>query len=125
MVQKLCVFLVFGLLSLSACSSEGFILFGNSENWSATLEITELGSGFQSHELELQYKGSDIDSVGQFAYNLETNAGGFGEGGVTVNEDGLLLNERNVNSTNAKVIKNSEAELIVEWDGNTETIILK
>lgn len=50
--------------------------------------------------------------------------GGFSGTGYKLNENGVLNTGSEANPTNAKILENSEVEVIVEWNDNTETIIL-
>lgn len=112
------------LLLLSACSSKTFTFTGETEKWSAELKVTQNNDDYETQEFKLQFKGKDINSVGEITYNIDTNAGGFGYSGVKLNKDGSLKGIDEANPTNAKVIEESEVEVNVEWNDNTETIIL-
>jgi hypothetical protein len=116
--------LVVLLLLLSACSSKTFTFSGETDHWSAELKVTQTNDDYETQEFKLQFKGKDINSVGEITFNIDTNAGGFGYSGVKLNKDGFLTGRDEANPTNAKVTENSEVKVTVEWYGKTETILL-
>ena len=123
-ILKVPLLLFILLLFLSACSSKTITFSGESDNWSAELKVTQNNDDYETQEFKLQFNGKDINSVGEITYNIDTNAGGFGESGVKLNKSGLLTGKDEANPTNAKVIDNSEVKAKVEWNDNTETILL-
>jgi hypothetical protein len=116
--------LVVLLLLLSACSSKTFTFSGESKNWQAILKVTQNDDGYEEQQFELHYKGNDIKAVGEITYDVDTNAGGFGISGATLDKNGLTKNTAEANSTNAKIIEESEVEVTVKWNDNTELITL-
>ncbi|MFC0476759.1 hypothetical protein ACFFHF_16275 [Robertmurraya beringensis] len=113
------------LFILSACSTSKIFTFtGESENWSAKLKVTQ-ANDFEEQEFTLQYKGKDVKSVGEITYKVDTNAGGFGGTGASLDKNGILENSQEANPSNAKVIKESDIDVIVEWNNHTEEIKLK
>ncbi|QIZ11031.1 hypothetical protein HFZ78_19460 [Priestia megaterium] len=124
MILKIPSILVVLLLLLSACSSKNFTFSGETDNWSAELKVTQTNDEYETQEFKLQFKGKDINSVGEITYNIDTNAGGFGKSGVKLNKNGFLIDRDEANPTNAKVIEDSEVKVKVEWNGKTETILL-
>jgi hypothetical protein len=110
---------------LSACNNSKTLNFsGETANWSTELKVTQTKDDYEKQEFKLYYKGKDVNSVGEITYKVDTNAGGFGYSGVKLDENGSLIGKDEANPTNAKVIEESEVEVTVEWNGNTETIIL-
>ncbi len=116
--------LVVLLLLLSACSSKTFTFIGETENWSAELKVTQTSNDYETQEFKLQFKGEDVNSVGEITYDIDTNSGGFGYSDVKLNKNGFLTGRDEANPNNAKVIGNSEVKVSVEWNGKTETILL-
>lgn len=109
----------------SACSSSKIFSFtGESEHWSAKLKVTQ-ANDFEKQEFILEYKGKDVKSIGEMTYKVETNAGGFGGTGVSLDKNGILENVQEANPSNAKVIEESDIDVIVEWNNHTEEIKLK
>ncbi|WP_394136875.1 hypothetical protein [Cytobacillus oceanisediminis] len=125
MLRILSVLSILFLLMLSACSNSKTLNFsGETDNWSAELTVTQTKDDYEKQEFKLNYKGKDVNSVGDITYKVDTNAGGFGKSGVKLDENGIHKGTEEANPTNAKVIEESEVEVTVEWNDNTETIIL-
>lgn len=124
MHRKLSILLGLLLLLLSACSSNTFTFSSEIDNWSATLEVTQISNDFEEQEFELQYRGNEASNVGDISFNVETNAGGFGGSNYRLDENGAIRISEGANPTNAKISEGSEVEVTVEWNDNTETIIL-
>lgn len=123
-IKKISFLLVALLLVLSACSSKTFTFSGEKDNWSAELKVTQTKDDYETQEFKLQFKGKDNNSVGEITYDIDTNAGGFGASGLKLTKGGFLIGSSEANPTNAKVIEDSEVKVTVEWNGNTETILL-
>lgn len=123
MLRKIMLLGIF-LMLLPACSSNTFAFTGETENWSAILKVTQHSNDYEDQEFELKYKSDDVSDVGNITVEVNTNAGGFGSSGNTLNENGVLKRSNEANPTNAKIIENSEVEVTVEWNDNTETFIL-
>lgn len=123
-ILKMPSLLVVLLLLLTACSSKSFTFIGETENWSAELKVTQTSNDYETQDFKLQFKGEDINSVGEIAFNIDTNSGGFGYRDVKLNKNGFLTGRNEANLTNAKVIENSEVKVTVVWNGKTETILL-
>lgn len=123
-ILKMPSLLVVLLLLLTACSSKSFTFIGETENWSAELKVTQTSNDYETQDFKLQFKGEDINSVGEIAFNIDTNSGGFGYRDVKLNKNGFLTGRNEVNPTNAKVNGNSEVKVTVVWNGKTETILL-
>jgi hypothetical protein len=91
----------------------------------AELKVTQTEDEYEEQELKIQYKGNDVSSVGEIEYIVETNAGGFSGSGLSLEKNGTLKASAEGNPTNAKIIEESEVVVTIEWNGHTETIILK
>ncbi|MGG4470548.1 hypothetical protein ABER68_21155 [Paenibacillus alvei] len=115
------------LLIISGCSSssDAFTFTGESDNWTAELKVTQTTDDNEKQHMTLQYKGENAKNMEEFSYTVETNAGGFSAGDVVLGENGVYEDTAEANTTNAKVNKNSEVKVIVEWDNHTENMILK
>lgn len=129
MHRKISILLLLLLLLLVACSNntsdnETFTFSGETDNWAANLKINQTDDDYEKQEFVLKYKGKDANSVGEIKYNVDTGFGGFSRSGATLEENGTLKDNDEANPTNAKVNKNSEIEVTVKWNGNTETFKL-
>ncbi|MBH0229149.1 hypothetical protein [Halobacillus yeomjeoni] len=123
MDKKLLVTLLSLLLLLASCSTQTFDYSGESENWSANLKVEQTSNDYETQDFVLEYKGSDISSVGEITYYVDT-VGGFGGSGATLEDNGTLQASDEANPTNAKVSEHTEVEVRVEWNDNTETFKL-
>lgn len=112
------------LILLTACSSNTFTFSGDTDNWEADLKVIQHDNGFEDQNLRLHYKGKDVNSVGEVTYDIDTDAGGFGGGGLKLNEYGNLEGSSQANETNAKISRTSDVMMTVEWDGNKEKLTL-
>lgn len=123
--RTLPVLLLVFVLMLSACSNTKTLNFsGESDNWSAELKVTQTKDGYEKQEFKLSYRGGDLNSVGEFSYKVETNVGGFGSVDVHLDDNGIIKAINEGNPTNAKFTEESEVEVIVEWNDNSEVIKL-
>lgn len=123
--RKLTVLLLVLVLMLLACNNTKTLTFaGESDKWSAELKVTQTKDGYEKQEFKLSYKGEDINSVGEFSYKVETNAGGFGSVDVHLDDNGIIKAIDEGNPTNAKFTEESEVEVIVKWNDNSENIKL-
>ncbi|WP_241655829.1 hypothetical protein [Halobacillus litoralis] len=64
-----------------------------------------------------------MNDVGPIAYKVDS-VGSFSRGGVTLKENGTIIDSDTANPTNSKVSEHTEVEVTVEWNGNTETFKL-
>lgn len=123
MYRKSGVLLVVLLLLLAACSSKTFTFSGETDNWSANLNVSQNSDDYQTQELVLKYNGEDVNSVGEIKYSVDS-VGSFGKSGTTLDEHGTLRDRDEANPTNAKVTENTVVEVTVEWNENKETFKL-
>ncbi|WP_223701725.1 hypothetical protein [Sutcliffiella deserti] len=121
MIRKM-ITLFITVLLLSACSSKDFTFSGESDYWQADLRVHH-SSDFEKQELILRYKGEDVDSVGEITYTVNSK-GSFGGTRDKLQENGSLRDYKEADPTNAKISEDTEVEVTVEWNGNTETFKL-
>ncbi|MDX8342162.1 hypothetical protein [Rossellomorea sp. YZS02] len=110
------------VLLLTACNTKDFSFSGESDHWHAELNVNQ-SSDFEKQDFVLKYKGEDIDSVGNVAYDVE-EVGGFGRTGVTLEENGVIRDSSESGPTNAKMSEDTEVEVTVRWDNQEETFTL-
>jgi hypothetical protein len=123
MYRKILVLSISLLLLLGACSSKTLTFSGQTENWSSNLKVTQNSDDYETQEFVLEYKGADVNSVGEITYSVDS-VGSFGRGGATLEENGTLRDRDEANPTNAKVNEDTPVEVTVEWNGNVETFKL-
>lgn len=112
---------------LAACQADenDLVFNGTSENWSAQLTISVI-NGSENNDLELTYKGNDLDSIESFNYYVENTDRGtnFGGNNVSLNKSGVYIN--NDMSSNSPTTTNKDTFMIsVNWNVNSENIILE
>ncbi|WP_374067725.1 hypothetical protein [Paraliobacillus sp. JSM ZJ581] len=103
--------------------SKTFTFSEETENWSATLKVTQTSNDFENQELVLEYTGDDVKSVGEIAYRIDS-VGSFDGNGVTLDDNGVLIVNGEANPTNAKVTENTKVEVTVKWNNNSESFKL-
>jgi hypothetical protein len=123
MFRKITTLIVF-LLLLTACSSEEVRFYGESDYWEADLKITQNSGALEEQEFLLKYAGEDADSVGNFAYSVDSIGGSFGREGEPLEENGSIRDKRETTTGNNTIPEDAEIEVKVEWNGNTETFTL-
>lgn len=123
MLQKI-LMLIVSLLLLAACNSKEVTFSGETDNWQAELEFIQNSDTFERQEFLLKYKGEDVESVGEIAYNVDSIGSGFGREGESLAENGSMRDSREFRTTNAEIPEDAEIEVTVEWRGNTETFTL-
>ena len=117
------------ILVLSGCtsnnSSKPFTFTGESDNWSVELKVTQGEDEYEKQDLTLQYKGQDVNSVGEIIYTVAIKASGYSGNGATLDENGIYTETNENNASNAKVTDKSKVDVTVEWNNQTESIRLK
>ncbi|RIW32061.1 hypothetical protein D3H55_14415 [Bacillus salacetis] len=117
--------LIVSLMLLAACSNSKEVIFsGESDNWEAELKITQNSETFEKENFLLKYKGEDIDSVGDIAYDVDSISGGFGREGEPLKKNGSIRDDRESRATDSKIPEDAEIEVTVKWNDNTETFTL-
>ncbi|MBH9968976.1 hypothetical protein [[Bacillus] enclensis] len=115
--------LIVTLILLTACNSKDVSFSGESDSWEAELKITQNSDTFKKEHFVLKYKGEDIDSVGDVAYEVDSISGGFGREGEPLGENGSISQSRE-SRADANIPEDAEIEVTVEWNGDTETFTL-
>lgn len=110
--------LLFSLLS--ACSSnnttdEPIVYVGKSDYWHATVNAQN------DMMFELQFKGDDIQTVGDISFSVEIDEFGIGGSDYRVDENGYM--EIKLDDL-PPITKNSNVELTIQWDDSSEFIQL-
>jgi len=116
---------IIALFTLSACQSKTLIFNGESENWSATVTVTQTEDK-QEQGFMLRYKGEDIKSVegSEIGYKIEDNTGSS-SGAQPLKSNGAIESEgTSACSGCAFVTEDTEMKFTVEWGDHTEIILL-
>ncbi len=105
------IFLIFSLLS--ACAGETFIFSGESDNWSVHYEV-EKGDSCQPTSGAIKFIGNDhIPKKIEYSYDKAS-------GDVSLDEHGVFMLPNGC----THATENSEIEVIIKWDNQSETINL-
>ncbi|MFJ7973786.1 hypothetical protein [Psychrobacillus sp. NPDC096389] len=125
-MKKLFVLPISILILLAACQADenDLVFNGTSENWSAQLTISVL-NGSETNNLELTYKGNDLDTIGAFNYYVENTDRGtnFGGNNVKLSKNGIFTNDDL--SSNSPATTNTDTYIIsIDWNGNSEEIVI-
>lgn len=115
--------LLISLFLLISCQSNTTNLSGETDNWQIELEILQ-ESDFEEMNLTLKYLNSNPSSVEFVHYSVDTNNKNFKGRGRELDENGVLQDKSEARGEFAKFYEKSEVEVIVEWDDETETIVL-
>ena len=113
------------IVLLSACQTSDLIFVGESENWSAAVTVAQT-DGDEQYEIEIIYKGNDIENVKTFDYFVATSTNGvlnFGASNVSLDDKGKYQN-KSLSSNSPSTKQEEKLVLKVEWNGITESFVL-
>lgn len=107
------------LILLSGCTSDGFVLKGESDSWKGDYRVT-LDDQRETSKFTLYYKNDDWKDIGKYTVNVN-------DGGIILEEEGLLNRTITipVNRLNSTVTKESTIQINISWDNNSESLTLK
>lgn len=107
------------LVLLTGCTSDGFVLKGESDSWKGDYRVT-LESQRETSKLTLYYKHDNWKDVGRYTVNVN-------DGSIILKEEGLLNRTITIpiNKMNSTVSKDSSIKIDISWDDNSETLTLK
>lgn len=127
MKKRLAIPTLLAILWIGGCqeNEDDLIFRGSGENWSAKV-IAQVIDGTEKNEIELKYKGYDIESIETIDYNVKNNNNeiDFGANKVTLNKDGVYKNV-GLSSNSHSTSIDDELVVTVDWNGNNERFILK
>ncbi|MDM5247996.1 MULTISPECIES: hypothetical protein [unclassified Lysinibacillus] len=103
----------FGLLLLTACEGETFILYGESENWAVQYEV-EKSADCQPTSGYIKFIGTQPNPK-KVEYDISNSTGD-----VPIEENGTFTLPNGC--TNAT--EDSKIEAVIKWDSHSETIPL-
>lgn len=119
------LFLVILLLFACQPNDNDFTFDGESENWSAKVTVNQ-SEGEEKYQLQLNYKGDNIEEIDTFHYQVKSRNNGsinFGAENATLNEEGDYFNKSlasNSPTTNAE----DELVITVEWNDVSDSFNL-
>lgn len=111
---------------LSACQSKELEFVGEGEQWLAKVAVNQT-DGDETYTIEISYKGEGVKAIETFSYDIESSHNGVLEYGVdeaSLNEKGIYKGEM-LSSNSPSTSSEDELVLEVEWNGESETFILR
>ncbi|MFE8065371.1 hypothetical protein ACQKGA_29295 [Priestia megaterium] len=130
-MKKICSAL-FGLLlfiSLVGCQSKAedpLEFSGENQNWSANITLYPVKDSEETVQINLNYLGDKIESVGDFGINFDTatNKNGIAIRDIRLDKKGKFKEKIKVD-TSKDVNESEHLVLTVEWNNKSEDIVLK
>ena len=116
-------------ISLVGCQSKAedpLEFSGETQSWSATVMLYPGENREDAAQINLNYLGGKVESVGDFGINLDTsnNQNGIAVRDARLNKKGNFKEKVKVD-VNKDVIKSEYMILTVKWNDRSEDIILK
>lgn len=118
--------MVFGILSLFACQAKNndLTFVGEGNHWSANVTVNQ-NEGDERYQIQLNYKGSNIEGIEIFSFCVQINDNevGFGTTDATLNKEGIYQH-KSLSSNSPSTRKEDEPVLKVEWNNSSESFTL-
>jgi len=114
-------------ISLIGCQSKNekpLNFSGKGDHWSAKVKVESNEGKKENKSIKLNYLGNDLDSVGEFEFKLDAPNGQWGMGAIKLDKEGNFEGESNMN-TSEKTSKSDQLVLHIEWNNQSEEIILE
>ena len=127
-MKKISLTIIFGaILLLFACQSNdnNFAFNGENEIWSAKVTVNQ-SEGEENYQLQLNYKGNDIEEIDTFYYEVESKNNGnidFAAQDATLNNDGVYF-DKLLGSNSPTTSKDDELVLKVQWNDSSDSFTL-
>ncbi|MGE7110126.1 hypothetical protein [Lysinibacillus sp. NPDC047702] len=114
-IKRVRLWIIFFIVTLlSACAGETFIFSGESDNWNVKYEVMK-GDSCQSTSGTIKFIGNEpIPEKVEYSYDKASGVAPLDEHGVFVLPNGCTYET-----------ENSEIEITLTWDNQSETIPLK
>ncbi|MEH7147014.1 hypothetical protein COL23_17765 [Priestia aryabhattai] len=123
------LFSLFFFISLVGCQSKAedpLEFSGETQSWSATVMLYPGENREDTAQINLNYLGGKVESVGDFGINLGTsnNQNGIAVRDARLNKKGNFKEKVKVD-VSKDVIKSEYMILTIKWNDRSEDIILK
>ena len=123
------LFSLFFFISLVGCQSKAedpLEFSGETQSWSATITLYPVENSKEIAQMNLNYLGGEVESVGDFGINLDTsnNQNGIAVRDARLNREGNFKEKVKVDASK-DVIKPEYMILTVKWNEKSEDMILK
>ena len=127
-MKKISLTLILGaILLLFACQSNdnNFAFNGENEIWSAKVTVNQ-SEGEENYQIQLNYKGNDIEEIDTFYYEVESKNNGnidFAAHDATLNKDGVYFNKL-LGSNSPTTSRDDELVIKVQWNDSSDSFAL-
>ncbi|MGW9019816.1 hypothetical protein [Priestia megaterium] len=130
-MKKICsaLFFVFLFISLVGCQSklnDSLDFSGENKNWSVNITLYPAKNNKETAQINLNYLGDQIESMGDFGINLENsnNQNGIAIRDVQLDKEGNFKEKIEID-TDKKMNTSNPLVLTVEWNNKSEDIVLE
>ena len=127
-MKKISLTIIFGaILLLFACHSNNnnFAFNGENEIWSAKVTVNQ-SEGEENYQIQLNYKGHDIEEIDTFYYEVESKNNGnidFAAQNASLNKDGVYFNKL-LGSNSPTTSRDDELVIKVQWNDSSDSFTL-
>ncbi|MCM3792745.1 hypothetical protein M3690_05470 [Priestia megaterium] len=123
------LFSLFFFVSLVGCQSKAedpLEFSGETLSWSATITLYPVESSKETAQINLNYLGDKIESVGDFKINLDTsnNENGVAVRDARLDKEGKFKEKVKLEASEG-IMKSKHLILTVKWNDQSEDIVLK
>ncbi len=123
------LFSLFFFVSLVGCQSKAedpLEFSGETQSWSATITLYPVESSKETAQINLNYLGDKIESVGDFKINLDTsnNENGVAVRDARLDKEGKFKEKVKLEASEG-IMKSKHLILTVKWNDQSEDIVLK
>ena len=127
-MKKISLTIIFeAILLLFGCQSNdnNFAFNGENEIWSAKVTVNQ-SEGEENYQLQLNYKGNDIEEIDTFYYEVESKNNGnidFAAQNASLNKDGVYFNKL-LGSNSPTTSSDDELVIKVQWNDSSDSFTL-
>ncbi|WP_107951663.1 hypothetical protein [Lysinibacillus parviboronicapiens] len=105
-------------------SDEKLTYEGENENWKVEYTLNNIGKEEVQRSINLKYQGSDLSSIGEFQFAVQTKLGKWGQSTIELDENGLYTSSSSV-IRKGTLTEKDKPVFTISWNDNEEEIILE
>ncbi|MGE7954946.1 hypothetical protein [Lysinibacillus xylanilyticus] len=131
MNKKLVGIFIVGILGIGSYflfgqsgSDEKVTYEGENENWKVEYTVNNIGKEEVHRSINLKYQGSDLRSIGEFQFAVQTKIGKWGESTIELDENGLYTSSSSL-IRKGTLTEKDKPVFTISWNDNEEEIILE
>lgn len=131
MNKKLVGIFIVGILGIGSYflfgqsgSDEKLTYEGENENWKVEYTVNNIGKEEVHRSINLKNQDSDLRSIGEFQFAVQTKIGKWGEGTIELDGNGLYTSSSSVIRKETLTEKDKPV-FTISWNDNEEEIILE